>query len=66
MKQCRECGHEVSTSAKACPECGATKPTQGSVQHGLQSLGSGAMKVGCAIVLIPVLALIIGTCMRAG
>lgn len=28
MKPCRECKQEVSTEAKACPHCGAEKPTQ--------------------------------------
>jgi len=23
---CRACGHQVDTSARACPECGATNP----------------------------------------
>ena len=26
MKTCRECSHEVSERAKACPQCGAPKP----------------------------------------
>ncbi len=27
MKTCKECGKEVSTSAKACPHCGKTNPS---------------------------------------
>lgn len=28
IKKCRECGKNVSTGAKACPGCGAKKPTK--------------------------------------
>ena len=28
MSNCRECQAEVSTSAKACPQCGADKPAR--------------------------------------
>lgn len=28
LAPCRECGEEVSTAAKACPHCGASKPIQ--------------------------------------
>lgn len=28
LKKCKECGHEVSTTAKTCPHCGA-KPNKG-------------------------------------
>ena len=27
MKKCKECGNEVSTKAKTCPQCGCSKPT---------------------------------------
>lgn len=27
MKQCRECGQQVSTDANSCPHCGKTNPT---------------------------------------
>lgn len=27
LKPCRECGEKVSTEAKACPKCGANRPT---------------------------------------
>lgn len=26
MTNCRECGHQISTSARACPKCGARVP----------------------------------------
>ncbi len=28
LEPCRECGHLVSKSAKACPGCGATDPVE--------------------------------------
>ncbi len=28
MKNCRECGHEVSEWASTCPECGAPRPAK--------------------------------------
>lgn len=28
MKSCRECGHQVSEQALACPNCGAPRPAQ--------------------------------------
>jgi len=46
MKACRECGHEVSATAKACPNCGARNPALGKKTYGvlsLISLGIGVM-----------------------
>lgn len=34
-KKCKDCGHEISTKAKACPNCGAPA---GSKQYGLGAL----------------------------
>lgn len=28
LEECRECDHEVSTEAEACPNCGAPHPTR--------------------------------------
>lgn len=28
LKPCRECGKEVATDARACPQCGAPAPTR--------------------------------------
>ena len=33
MKACRDCGAEVSGSARACPQCGAHKPTMGRFEY---------------------------------
>ncbi len=48
MKQCRECGHKVSSEAKTCPNCGARKPYQSPVR-GLIVLAfiSVALYKGC-------------------
>lgn len=48
LKQCRECGGEVSTSALRCPHCGA-------------DLKPGATRAGCLVFLLfagPVVAFI--------
>ena len=29
LVQCKDCGKEVSKSAKTCPHCGAKKPVEG-------------------------------------
>lgn len=29
LKPCRECGHNVSTEAAACPNCGVSNPSGG-------------------------------------
>lgn len=41
MKPCRECGHEVSTSAKTCPNCGVRHPA-----------GSKGAVLGCLGLLV--------------
>lgn len=46
MKPCRECGHEVSTSAKTCPNCGVRHPA-----------GSKGAVLGCLGLLV-----LIGMC----
>ena len=28
MSNCKECGKQVSTTAKTCPNCGASEPTE--------------------------------------
>lgn len=39
LKKCRECGHEVSTGAKACPNCGVRYPAS--------SIGASPGARGC-------------------
>jgi hypothetical protein len=38
LKACRECGHEVSAAARACPNCGARNPGFGKKTYGVFSL----------------------------
>lgn len=51
LGKCRECGAEVSTEAKACPKCGATKPTRQRspiVKYALPTI-AGLILVGAVI-----------------
>ena len=47
LKKCKECGKEISDSAKACPHCGAT------------STATKMQEIGCAMTFIGVLILVI-------
>lgn len=49
LKPCRECKKDVSTEAKSCPHCGATKPTKASRQVGA---GVGCLAVFLTVVVI--------------
>ena len=51
LEKCRECGHEVAKSAKACPNCGVKEP--GKSVWTRQSGG------GCAFIILIVLAFVI-------
>jgi RNA polymerase subunit RPABC4/transcription elongation factor Spt4 len=44
MRQCRDCGNEVSKNAKTCPQCGATQPKRTSVAAW-----------GCLILVLPMM-----------
>jgi hypothetical protein len=35
MTTCRECSHQISTTAKACPSCGAERTTKAPIRTGL-------------------------------
>jgi hypothetical protein len=52
LKQCRECGKEVSTRAKTCPHCGNRHPTS--------SMSKGA-KIGVGLLGFIALAWMMGT-----
>ncbi len=41
IEKCRECGKEVSTNAKTCPNCGAKKPAQPGILLSLFVIGVG-------------------------
>jgi hypothetical protein len=53
MKPCKECGKEVSTSAKTCPNCGKKYPSGGL---------TGPAKIFLGIILFLVLISFIGRC----
>ena len=53
LKPCKECGHEFSTSAKACPKCGAPSTLQA-----IQSLGCALTIIGIVAILLFVLFLL--------
>ena len=55
MTNCRECQAEISTSAKACPQCGADKPAYGKVMYGIETATKGLQAIGCLIFLIGLL-----------
>jgi hypothetical protein len=47
LKACRECGKEVSASAKQCPHCGVEHPA-----NPLGALGGSCQSLGCALTLL--------------
>ena len=49
--KCRECKAEISTSAKACPQCGAKKPAQGKIIWGLNQLAKLSFSLGIILIL---------------
>lgn len=50
LKQCRECGQEVSSSAKKCPHCGVSNPAGGLA--GLGCAGQGCLGVIVLMVMV--------------
>ena len=57
MKACRECGTEISSRAKVCPNCGTKRPHDLAIQHGLNSFASFCFKLGLIITVLGVAAL---------
>ena len=55
MTHCRECQTEVSTSAKACPKCGADKPAYGKAMYGIEATAQGLRGIGCFLIVIGLL-----------
>lgn len=43
LSECRECGHQVSTEAYACPSCGAVDPASGSHSGESESSEGGSL-----------------------
>ena len=52
LKPCKECGADVSTSAKSCPHCGVKDPARAK-QHGC---GTGCLFLLAALVVLVVIA----------
>lgn len=51
LTECRECGHEISSSAKNCPNCGVKNPSGWFSYTGVG--GEGCLKlVGCLAALV--------------
>lgn len=61
MTKCKECGKEISTTAKTCPHCGAsTTPVLdaiGSAGEAASSLGSLLLLIGGIIFALGMLAM---------
>lgn len=61
MTKCKECGKEISTTAKTCPHCGAsTSPVldaMGNVGEAASSLGSMLMLIGGVILAVVLLSM---------
>lgn len=47
MAPCRECGKEVSTTAKTCPHCGTQWPANKAAL-----IGQGMQSCGCIMTLL--------------
>lgn len=62
MTKCKECGKEISTTAKTCPHCGAsTSPILDAVEgvgETAGALGKALMSLGIIIMV----AIILATC----
>jgi len=53
LKKCSGCGAQISTAAKACPQCG-----QPSLSSALGQAGGAMMGCGCLLILLSGLILI--------
>jgi len=50
LAKCRECGKEISTEAKVCPNCGKTNPTSARVMSTAGALGCFGLIVVMALI----------------
>lgn len=61
MTKCKECGKDISTTAKTCPHCGAsTSPVldaMGSAGEAASSLGHVLLLIGVIIIAIVLLSM---------
>ena len=51
---CRDCGKELSLSAKTCPLCEARHPGRGRVAHGLNVIGNAVIALGVVFFVLSV------------
>lgn len=61
MTKCKECGKDISTTAKTCPHCGAsTSPildAVGNIGETASSLGNMLMLIGVIILAVVLLSM---------
>ena len=51
---CRDCGKELSRSAKRCPLCAARHPGRGRVAHVLNVIGNAVIALGVVFFVLSV------------
>jgi len=67
LVQCKECGNEVSTSASACPKCGAPVPRQRPKSKALLFvLGGVGLLLGTCLIGVVVAVVRLGSASQAG
>ena len=54
MISCRDCGKELSRSAKRCPLCEARHPGRGKVEHGIHAVGNAVIALGVVFFVLSV------------
>ena len=59
LKPCGECGTAISSRAKVCPHCGLKRPHALALEHGLNRVAGAFFKVGLALVLLAVVAVLL-------
>lgn len=58
LKPCRECGQEVSTEAKTCPNCGVKHPA-----NKLAAMGDSLTTCGCLLTLFVTVPILFAFCL---
>ena len=59
MKPCRECGHQIASRAKTCPNCGVKKPTATAAEAGLDAFVGFTAKLRCLIIILVVVVFVL-------
>lgn len=60
LAPCRECGAEVSKTAKKCPQCGVDHPA-----NKVAAFGQNVTRIGCALTILITLPFILMMCLAA-